>query len=443
MQTPDVTRTSTTQSPGRAWKRRAWKALAALGAVVLVGAAGVGAYYAAWKWPHRNESVAIEHSALATQYRYGADRTGVAPADATAGPRKRYRLVWVTPRLNVGDYSASKSTPAVTEREVFVATDRGTLVAVRRSDGSRLWEFRGHPSEKGSHSSPAIDDQHVYISDYGGYVYAVRKDTGTMVWESRPGDFIGSSPLLFGDTLLIGVEFRGRRGALVGLERATGREVFRSATLPDLCHSSPAVDAAANAAYMGDNSGGVYRWNLGVLSAAQPQRDVMPAWRFSAQPPSGDVKSTPALWQDLVVATSWDHNVYAIDTASGRRAWRFATGGLSMSSPSIDASRTLVVAGSHDGNVYGLDVNSGKERWRFRAGGPVMSSATLLPHEGVGIIGSSNAMCHVFDLDSGAIHQSLWLYSGLTGVPVAVGRHLYLFDHLGHLYAYTSVDRTR
>jgi outer membrane protein assembly factor BamB len=152
------------------------------------------------------------------------------------------------------------------------------------------------------------------------------------------------------------------------------------------------------------------------------------------------VKSTPSLWRHLVFATSWDHHIYGIDKESGKSVWRFATGGMSMSSPSIDASRGLVVAGSNDGNVYGLDARSGKERWRFRTGGPVVSSATLLAHEGVGIIGSSNSMCHVFDLDTGSIHQSLWLYSGLTGVPVAVGRHLDLFDHLGHLYAYTSAD---
>jgi hypothetical protein len=169
METTDLTQAwSRITPPAGAWQRAAWMMLACAGTAAVVGVAVAGVYYAAWMWPHRNQSVAIEDSALATQYRYGVDRTGVAPPDATAGSRKRYRLVWVTPRLNVGEYSASKSTPAVTSREVIVGTDRGTLVAVRRSDGSVVWEFRGHASEQGIHSSPAIDDQHVYVTDYAG-----------------------------------------------------------------------------------------------------------------------------------------------------------------------------------------------------------------------------------------------------------------------------------
>jgi len=38
--------------------------------------------------------------------------------------------------------------------------------------------------------------------------------------------------------------------------------------------------------------------------------------------------------------------------------------------------------------------------------------------------------------ETGEVKQKLELLSGFTGVPVAVGDHLYLFDHLGYLYSY-------
>lgn len=411
-------------------------ALVIAGVMIAAGAL----YFDLPLWLHRNRDIHIEPSAPAPQYRYDAERTGVAPGDATAGPGRKYRSVWITRRLNRGHYGASKSTPAVNQEAVLVGTDRGTVVSVRRADGVVQWEFAGHPSEQGIHGSPALDESKVYVGDYAGYMYALDQTTGHRIWESRPGDHIGSSPVLYGRVLLVGVELAQRRCVLVGLDRRTGNEVFRSVELPDLCHSSPAIDAHTGSAYLGDNSGGIYRWNLGSLAPDRLRRHVWPAWRFSAESPGGDVKSTPALWEHLVVATSWDAHVYGIDKQGGRLVWRFRTRGKSMSSPAVDASRRLVVAGSHDGQVYGLDVASGRERWRFDAGGWVMSSATLLVGEGVGLIGSSNSRCHLFDLDSGSVLQSLRLYSGLTGVPVAVGSHLYLFDDRGYLYAFTSND---
>lgn len=420
--------------------RRGAEAAVIIGAVALVALAVGASRVDLSLWLHRNQSIRVEPSAPALQYRYSASRTGVAPDDATAGAGRKYRLVWLTRPFNVGDYGASKSTPAVTADAVFVGTDRGTLVRVSRADGTTQWEAAGHPSRHGIHGSPALDESRVYVGDYAGHVYALDQRTGARIWDSRPGDYVGSSPALFENAVFVGVELSRGQCAFVGLDRRTGDEVFRSVELPGLCHSSPAIDADTRAAYIGDNSGGIYRLNLDSPSPGRLRREVWPAWRFSAQSPGGDVKSTPAVSGDVVLATSWDSHVYAIDKGSGRLRWRFRTRGRSMSSPSVDASRRLVVAGSHDGHVYGLDLPSGRQRWSFDAGGRVMSSATLLVDEGVGLIGSSNERCHVFDLESGAVLQSLRLRAGLSGEPVAVGSHLYLFDDEGRLYAFASSD---
>ncbi len=182
---------------------------------------------------------------------------------------------------------------------------------------------------------------------------------------------------------------------------------------------------------MGDNSGALYCWNV-----TEGFGSNQPLWKFAD---IGDVKSTAAVHGDLVYLSSWDQHIYALNKLTGAMVWKYATSGMSMSSPSVDASRRLVVVGSNDGYVYGLDASTGDLRWSFKTGRGIISSATLLPHDNVGVIGSGDRYVYVFALDDGQVVQRLELASRLTGVPVVVGRQLYLFDHLGFLYHWAAI----
>lgn len=83
--------------------------------------------------------------------RYGPDHLGVAD-DWNAALEKRQRrdseeqrkannsfsCDWVSARLNVGDYGASKATPIVSGEWVYVGTDQATLLKLSRVDGKVL-----------------------------------------------------------------------------------------------------------------------------------------------------------------------------------------------------------------------------------------------------------------------------------------------------------------
>jgi outer membrane protein assembly factor BamB len=58
--------------------------------------------------------------------------------------------------------------------------------------------------------------------------------------------------------------------------------------------------------------------------------------------------------------------VYALDAASGKLKWRFATADVVHSSPAI-SDGTLYI-GSWDTYLYALDAATGKELWRFKTG---------------------------------------------------------------------------
>jgi outer membrane protein assembly factor BamB len=67
--------------------------------------------------------------------------------------------------------------------------------------------------------------------------------------------------------------------------------------------------------------------------------------------------------------------VYALDRATGKEVWNFATDGKVDSSPVVAGSRVYV--GSQDGNLYVLELATGKELQRVRLDGPISASPAV------------------------------------------------------------------
>ena len=64
--------------------------------------------------------------------------------------------------------------------------------------------------------------------------------------------------------------------------------------------------------------------------------------------------AAPAIGADgTVYYGSGDHNVYALDGATGGLKWSFPTGADTLSSPAIGADGTVYIAGN-DGKVYAI-----------------------------------------------------------------------------------------
>jgi outer membrane protein assembly factor BamB len=113
-------------------------------------------------------------------------------------------------------------------------------------------------------------------------------------------------------------------------------------------------------------------------------RSIAKLWSFQ----TGDaVLSSPAVANGVVYVGSYDHNLYALDAATGAKRWSFRTGSVVVSPPAV--ANGVVYVGSWDGNVYALDAATGAKRWSFRiGGGPVYSSPTVA--NGVVYVGSSD-----------------------------------------------------
>lgn len=76
----------------------------------------------------------------------------------------------------------------------------------------------------------------------------------------------------------------------------------------------------------------------------------------------------------LIYVGSDDGNLYAIDYVTGTQRWKFTTGGMIRSCPTVAAGTVYV--GSGDGNFYAIDSATGSLKWKYQFNSPVNSSPT-------------------------------------------------------------------
>lgn len=137
----------------------------------------------------------------------------------------------------------------VTHRHKFV------VLALDRSNGKILWQQtlrEGLPQEQGHHTaslasnSPVTDGEHVFAF-FGSFgLYCLDID-GKLVWkadfgamQSLHGHGEGSSPALYGDTLVINWDHEGNSFA-VALDKRTGQELWRVARNEVTSWASPII----------------------------------------------------------------------------------------------------------------------------------------------------------------------------------------------------------
>ena len=84
--------------------------------------------------------------------------------------------------------------------------------------------------------------------------------------------------------------------------------------------------------------------------------------------------------------------VHAIDAATGKRAWTFATRARVDSSPVVASGRVYV--GSSDGRLYILDAGSGRKVWEYEIGAAVTASPAVAA--GRLVIGAQDGRIYVF-----------------------------------------------
>jgi len=350
------------------------------GVIAQLGSASAGPW--SGQWPMAGQNISDTH---------------FQAAEHVISPRNVSRLA---PRWTLTTAGAVSAIPAVAGGAVYVPDYGGRLWAVAADSGRVLWSrpvsgYTGVPGDV-SRVSPAVYGGDVILGDgwilsparSGAKVFAVNRRTGALDWvtqvDTDPAAVITSAPTIWHGVAYLGISSKGEagppdtfRGAVIALDAATGRLLWKAYTVPSnngnsdsnlpgyysgnaVWASGPVVDPARGLLYVG--TGNNYTAPAGVCT--------VPGETGCSQPAANDyVDSILALrLRDGTVA--WadrtnDGDIWTVPQPIGPD-YDFGAGANLFTVPGT--RQQLLGIGQKSGVYWAVDPATGKVAWQTDVG---------------------------------------------------------------------------
>ena len=294
-------------------------------------------------------------------------------------PRLQFKWAFAFPNSN-----SAWSQPVVMGGRIYVGSSNGYVYAMSAARGCVYWSFEAKagvrsaitmgPPLKGS-DAPQYP---LYFGDVKANVYAVDAATGKLLWmksaDSNPSARITAAPKLFDGYLYVPVASweataRGTytecckfRGSVVKYEADTGRQVWKSYTIPE--EPRPTKKTEAGVQLWGPSGGAV--WGSPTIDAARKVLYVG----------TGDSYTEPqAKTVDAVLAFNleqgtllWSRQLTEADVADSANGPDFDIGA-SVILKTLSDGRSVLVVSSKSGMTYALNPDKqGEIVWEHRVG---------------------------------------------------------------------------
>ena len=222
-------------------------------------------------------------------------------------------------RINIGNGqgdSFKKLTPVVDGGFVFAASDDGDVVAVNSTNGDLMWLTELETSITGG---VGAGDGIVMVGTDAAELVVLSQSDGQEVWRTRVSSEILSQPKTDGDIVVV----QTVDGKLVAVDREDGLQRWTyETTLPALTlrgTSSPVLTSEGTV---------VAGFSNGILVSVAAEDGVW-SWEERVAVPDGqyDIERVIDVDGDLlldgarILASSYQGNLMAFDTATGRIVW--------------------------------------------------------------------------------------------------------------------------
>ena len=222
-------------------------------------------------------------------------------------------------RINIGNGqgdSFKKLTPVVDGGFVFAASDDGDVVAVNSTNGDLMWLTELETSITGG---VGAGDGIVMVGTEAAELVVLSQSDGQEVWRTRVSSEILSQPKTDGDIVVV----QTVDGKLVAVDRENGLQRWTyETTLPALTlrgTSSPVLTSEGTV---------VAGFSNGILVSVAAEDGVW-SWEERVAVPDGqyDIERVIDVDGDLlldgarILASSYQGNLMAFDTATGRIVW--------------------------------------------------------------------------------------------------------------------------
>jgi parallel beta-helix repeat protein len=182
----------------------------------------------------------------------------------------------------------------------------------------------------------------------------------------------------------------GHSGYSTSTGPTTNRTLWTYATGSGVYGACPAV--AGGVVYVGSSDHNVYALNAATGALI---------WEYTT---GGGLGACPAVAGGVVYVGSDDYNLYALNATTGGLIWKYTTGYWVESSPVVVSG--IVYVGSIDRSVYALNATTGALIWKYTTGGYVYSSPAVA--SGIVYVGSCDYNVYALNATTGAL---IWKYT--------------------------------
>lgn len=215
-------------------------------------------------------------------------------------------------------YGPIESSPLLVGEFLYVTTLDGTLVCLKKADGTEFWKFEPAAKEqrKPIRSSPASDGEVIVFGSDDSWIYAVERLTGKLRWKYQASASVFATPILWEGVCVVG----SINGVVYAIDTRSGQLCWNYETGSAIY--APAA-AAQHQVLIGAADGTVSALSLD---------SGKPVWSFSAR---SVVSSAPLIAGDIVYVGSLDRTLYALRLQTGEKLWQYEVEGRIKVSPVI------------------------------------------------------------------------------------------------------------
>ncbi|MEM9773465.1 MAG: serine/threonine-protein kinase [Chloroflexota bacterium] len=164
--------------------------------------------------------------------------------------------------------------------------------------------------------------------------------------------------------------------------------------------------------------------------------EVQPIWAFKCE---DEIRSKPAISDQLVYVGAYDNNLYAVDIHQGEFRWKYpATDGIG-SAPAVHNEDVFI--GSSDQHLYCLNRNNGRLKWRYKTEGAVYSSPKAKYN--YVFFGSDDGHLHAVNISTGRAIWKVNAHGPIRSSPLVTDESIVFGTEEGYVFSIDTKSKTK
>lgn len=356
---------------------------------------------------------------------FDKDNTPTPKALTQYAQKVQPHRLWSTSTGNGSGGDHLKMTPSFDNGVIYASNANGVITAISANQGQKLWQT---DTDIALTTGTAADAGIVVAGSRHGEVIALNESNGQRLWKTSVKGEVLANPAITNGRVIV----KTTDGTLKALDINNGHLLWtQQQAEPNLIlHAASTPAVSRNAVYAGFANGNLVKLNLGTGQLDWLQPIATPDGIFPIQRMI-DIDANPIVYDDRVYAATYQGNIAALASDSGRILWSHTLS--SYTGMDVDATAAFIT--DAQGYVYSFDVNSGLVNWRqtdlqYRVlTAPAIVGNTI-------VVGDAEGYAHWMNRQDGRLIGRVSTGSSLSADPLVKNNVVYLLTNNGTLSAY-------